>query len=214
MKQVSRALDKLDLLDRAEDALRTCEAEMQILVADAASSSMYDEIDRLTAIARSLNEMALSSASAQRLDRLADVGASSLTVARKPSPSRTRRPAAKADYPKFARDGENLVKTGWSKKRREEYVHRAHSNQAESVVLFLAGHGRANGTIPIDDILGVRDRRGAEMPSYQVYLTLAWLRKEGLVERRGRNGYAVLDAQELEGTFADLWSALPEYRTS
>ncbi len=44
---------------------------MQGLVAEAANSSRYDEIDRLTAVALSLNEMALGVASAQRLDQLA-----------------------------------------------------------------------------------------------------------------------------------------------
>ncbi len=51
-----------------------------------------------------------------------------------------------------------------------------------------------------------------EIPSYQVYLTLAWLRKEGLLERRGRSGYVVMDPQQLETTTADLWSTLPDYR--
>lgn len=214
MKQMKEAPDKLDLLDRAEGALRKCESEIQFLVADAASSSKYDEIDRLTAIARSLNEMALGAASAQRLDRLADAGAMSVTVPRRPSSRGARTPAAKADYPKFARDGDDLVKTGWSKKKREEYVHRARRNQAESIILSLASQGQPNGIIPIDDILSVRDRSGSEIPSYQVYLALAWLRKEGLVERRGRNGYLVRDPQELDGTFADMWSALPDYRAS
>ena len=214
MKQVDNVLKGPDLLDRAESALRRCEEEMQILVADAASSSKYDEIDRLTAIARSLNEMALGAASAQRLDRLSDAEVSSHAIPRRRSSNRTRRSAAKPDYPRFSRDGGHLVKTGWSKKKREEYVHRAGRNQAESIALSLAGRGRGQGTIPVDDILGVRDRSDADIPAYQVYLTLAWLRKEGLVERRGRNGYVVLDAQALEGTFADLWSALPEHRAS
>lgn len=212
MKQGNDVFDKRDLFDRAADALRRCEAEMQTLVADAASSSKYDDIDRLTAIARSLNEMAEGVASAQRLDRLADAEVPSLTVPQRPSPS--RKTAVKAHYPKFVRDGDDLVKLGWSKKKREEYVHRARRNQAASIVQSLADRGHSNGTISIDDILAVRDPSSAEIPSYQIYLTLAWLRKEGLIERRGRNGYVVLDPQQLEGTFADLWSALPDYRAS
>jgi hypothetical protein len=214
MKQVDNALDKPNLLDRAEGALRRCEAEMQTLVADAARSSKYDEIDRLTAIARSLDEMASSTASAQRLDRLPDAGVLSLSAPRQPTPGRRRRSVARADYPKFTRDGVHLVKTGWSKKKREEYVHRASRDQAESIVLSLTARGSTSETVPIDDILSIRDRDDAEIPSYQVYLTLAWLRKEGLVERRGRNGYVVLDAREMESTFADLWNTLPEYGTT
>jgi len=206
--------DGSGLLDRAESALRQCEEEMQVLVADAASSSKYDEIDRLTAIARSLNEMALSAASAQRLDRLSDTGGSTLSAPRRPLASRRRKSVTMTDYPKFARDGDHLVKTGWSKKKREEYVHRASRRQAESIVTSLTDRWLANGVIPIDEILSTRDQDDAEIPNYQVYLTLAWLRKGGLLERRGRNGYVVLDARELEGTFADLWSALPEYRAS
>lgn len=214
MKHVKEAPDNLDLLDRAEGSLRRCEADIQLLVADAASSSKYDEIDRLTAIARSLNEMALGAASAQRLDRRAEAGAAPISARQTAPPREARAPARKADYPKFARDGNDLVKTGWSKKKREEYMHRARRGQAESIASALAGRGHTNGTVPIDDILSVRDRSGSEIPSYQVYLTLAWLRKEGLVERRGRNGYRVRDPEHLVGTFADMWSALPEYRAS
>ena len=214
MTHESITRQRTDLLAVAEEALRKCESDIQTLVMDAASASRYDEIDRLTAIARSLNEMAISAASAQRLDRLADSPGLSLTAPSHSSRGRARKSVPKVDYPKFARDGEELVKIGWSKKKRNEYIHRARRTQAESIVMYLAGRGRANGSIPIDDILGLHDRSGAEILGYQVYLTLAWLRKVGLIELEGRNGYVVPDAQALESTFADLWSALPDYRVS
>jgi hypothetical protein len=48
------------------------------------------------------------------------------------------------------------------------------------------------------------------VPSYQGYLTLAWLRAEGVIERDGKDGYRVksgtLSAERIE----KLWESLSE----
>jgi hypothetical protein len=211
MNAVDLRTQTADLLGRAESALVSCEEEIQRLVAEAASSSMYDEIEQLTGYARSLNEMARRVASTQRLDKLTDAGVISST-ARRTEPSQPKRSTSKTDYPRFSRDGDDLVKTGWSKKKREEYVHRARRNQAESIALGLADRGRDKRVMTIDEIMTIHDSAGTEIPSYQVYLTLAWLRREGLVDRRGRNGYVVPEPDGLSEAFSDLWSTLPNHK--
>lgn len=259
----SRATDGM-LLGRAESALRRCESRIQGLVAEAAALSQYDEIERLTGFARSLDEMARRARSAQ----LTDTARSSSTVrtgrgaaeeraagreesaesraeqasstwasrpawvpdlswppnaTREPSAprGRARRPSSRAGfpatglpgtgYPRFAREGDDLVKVGWSKSRDDEYAQRADRSQVEAVSSWLADRGPTSAPISIDDILAIRETDGSEIPSYQVYVVLAWLRQQGLVERIGRKGYAVTDTHQLGDNLAKHWNALPVF---
>jgi len=121
-----------------------------------------------------------------------------------------KRGTAKHGYPRFERDDDKLVKVGWSKKAREEYEHRA----PRPAVLAFAEHvgtATAKGkTFVIDDLLPVHDAAGDELPSYQVYLALGWLRNAGAVEKKGRDGY-VRVADPLDGSVFDtLWDQIPE----
>lgn len=211
MGNTQTQLTRSELLERAESALRRCEVEVQGLLVRAAGSGLYDEINRMTEIARSLDDMATAAQSAQRLEAGSD--GSLLRPATDPvGNALPKRPRAK-DYPKFSRDGQQLVKIGWSKKYREEYIHRANFEQARSIVEYLvvAGNGRP---VSVDNILAVRESDGAEIPGYQVYLVLAWLRKEGVVDRVGRQGYLVKDSGNLKAIVSDLRSALPEFRVT
>jgi len=120
-----------------------------------------------------------------------------------------KRGTAKRDYPRFERDDDKLVKVGWSKKAREEYEHRA----PRAAVLAFAEHVgsiTAKGkTFVIDDLLPVYDAAGEELPSYQVYLALGWLRQAGAVEKKGRDGY-VRVADPLDGSVFDtMWDQVP-----
>lgn len=211
MGSIPTRLTRSELLEGAESALRRCEVEVQELLARAAGSGLYDEINRMTEIARSLDDMATAAQSAQRLEPGSD--RSFLSVASKPVGTATRRGPRAKEYPKFFRDGEHLVKIGWSKKNREEYVHRAKFEQVSSIVEYLvvADNGRP---MPVDNILAVRESDGAEIPGYQIYLVLAWLRKEGVIDRVGRNGYVVKDFSNLKEIVSNLRSALPEFRVA
>lgn len=118
--------------------------------------------------------------------------------------------SSKRDYPRFERDDDKLVKVGWSKKAREEYEHRA----PRSAVLAFAEHVGATTakgkSFAIDELLPVHDAAGEELPSYQVYLSLAWLRQEGTVQKKGRDGY-VRVVDPLDGSVFDtLWDQIPE----
>ncbi len=122
----------------------------------------------------------------------------------------TKRGTAKRGYPRFVRDEDKLIKVGWSKKAREEYEHRA----PRLAVLAFAEHvgmSTAKGkTFVIDDLLPVHDAAGEELPSYQVYLALAWLRQAGAVDKKGRDGY-VRVADPLDGSVFDtMWAQVPE----
>ena len=97
----------------------------------------------------------------------------------------------KPGYPKFAMEGDTLIKIGFSRRERAEYEHR--SPLATLVAVSDAADAVADrrGCFTTDDLMPVADADGEALPSYQSYLCLAFLRDAGLVERIGRSQYNI-----------------------
>ncbi|MBU4199865.1 MAG: hypothetical protein KKG09_07960 [Verrucomicrobia bacterium] len=119
--------------------------------------------------------------------------------------------SAKGGYPGFRRDGDNLVKIGWSKTSKTEYEHRAPKRIVEALLKAVVTAGQKGPMFTVEALLPLADASdGTEIPAYQVYLALAWLRTEGLVHQHGREGYSLLVTSNLEKTVEDRWNALPD----
>lgn len=121
---------------------------------------------------------------------------------------RTNSNAKKADYPKFFRDRDELVKIGWSKKQKAEYRHKAPWEVVLTVARALQEKGSIGEKFNFDELLPIRTTSGLEVPSYQAYLVLAWLRKENLILQHGRRGYTVGTDQDLVNQTQKHWSRL------
>ena len=108
-----------------------------------------------------------------------------------PRATRTR-PKSTRTYPVFVRDGETLIKVGWSKKTKKEYEHRV-PKRILDLVSAAAGKEGAKGTrFTIEQLLPlVDDADGTETPSYQTYACVAWLREQELFIQHGRQGYSI-----------------------
>jgi len=112
-----------------------------------------------------------------------------------------------AGYPRFERDGDRLVKIGWSKKKRGEYEHRAPRPVALALAEAVRSRDETVEPFVMEAILPAID----QYPSYQVYVALAWLRASGAIRRKGAGGY-VADLERLtDEQLMSLWSALPEH---
>lgn len=60
----------------------------------------------------------------------------------------------------------------------------------------------------MDDLLPMTDQKGEEIPSYQAYLVLAWLRSLAAVQKASRGGY-VCQSERLQQVQLDAaWEAL------
>ncbi|NOX51989.1 MAG: hypothetical protein GXP16_15845 [Gammaproteobacteria bacterium] len=116
----------------------------------------------------------------------------------------------KVSYPKFIKDGERLIKVGWSKKNRKEYEHRVPFSAAMFFARYLVESVEPGKLFQVDEILPVSDAEGHEIPSYQVYVTLAWLISTGSVEKKGRDGYFVAPGRLTIQTINDSWDKLPQ----
>jgi hypothetical protein len=112
------------------------------------------------------------------------------------------------DYPQFKRDGEKLVKVGWSKKDRREYEHRAPRAAVFAVAKILCSSKKPREVFSMDEMLPFKGDGSEEIPSYQAYLALAWFRNIGAVEQRGKDGYAIIDDQLQVSNVTKAWANL------
>lgn len=121
--------------------------------------------------------------------------------------SSSRKGWSRLKYPYFKREGERLVKVGWSKKDSSAYEHKA--PHAAILAVCNAIRGTKN-TFTMDEILPLKDAANVEVPSYQVYMIVAWLRQLEVVNRNGNDGYTAqrekLSADDVER----MWQSLAE----
>lgn len=100
--------------------------------------------------------------------------------------------APSEQYPRFRRRGDHLVKVGYSRRLREEYRHKAPWATVESVSAAVANVGGGGRMFTPDQFIPVREAGAqTDIPIYQIYLALAWLRSLGLVKVHGRSGYTL-----------------------
>lgn len=103
---------------------------------------------------------------------------------------KAKRKVRKGEYPKFHAENLCLVKVGWSKKAKKEYVHKLPRDVYEDLLEIIARRA-ALGTenFAAEEILQASQRLTESVPDYQIYLTLAFLQDRGILEKEGRRGY-------------------------
>jgi len=179
--------------------LRAVELDLRQLIEEASRVADYDSVMALGQLAKELSTMLAKpvlvgrsfpkAGSAVPTERPDPETTSPTDSAKKtrPKPHSARRKG----YPRFERDGQSLVKVGWSKTSKAEYEHRAHRGALLAVVASLQAKGKNGDRFTLDEILPISDGSGGEVPSYQTYLCVAWLRDLGLIEQHGRQGYSI-----------------------
>lgn len=137
------------------------------------------------------------------------------TAARSREALQSGRHSGKRDeYPRFERDEERLTKVGWSKRKKEPYEHRAPRSAVVSVARRISSipEGKVflmESLLPITDVT-----TGTELPAYQIYLTLAWLRTRGAIRKKGRDGYILKAGALSDDVLQNLWERTPARSSS
>ena len=187
-------------MQKAQKLLQGADAELRKLIVDAAGAGAYDELARLTDMARQLDALV---ASGDEAGSTAEPGVPTMAA------SSPRKPIRK--YPAFFRREDELIRVGWSKKTRREYRQAMPHRAAEAVVAALVKSGSEKKAITVESLQPVKDVDGSDVPIYEIYNTVAWLRSEGLVRKRGRKGYSLQAPAKFREHASKAWSILKEY---
>ncbi|MHC5056186.1 MAG: hypothetical protein ACYTKD_15915 [Planctomycetota bacterium] len=211
--------------------VRELEAKLQGLLAEVAKAADYEGVLFVTSLAQSVGKLAAE------VERGETPGAaprnvrshhskshsappvppavaqpqvkspgSSRTLRKKRSRRRKRR--AKREAPRFFWRGGHLVKVAHSKKSGN-YSHRTPEKGLWSVVHAVSKLGAGNGLFTAEAVMEAVGIDGGEVPSYQAYLVLSWLKHEALIEPEGRQGYRVVANDSLERAARKKLAALP-----
>jgi hypothetical protein len=190
--------------------LQAAEAELRGHIDSALSAQQYDEIAVYAQVASELvalrlrfsepEELPATRASSASVELLDTEGSTRLPENATPARKLAR------GYPRFEREGERLIKIGWSKKDEKEYEHKTSHSAIEAVVKSLR---ETKGRFTIDEILPIKDATESEVPSYQVYIVVAWLRQTGAIDRIGNDGYTTRQAALALEAVNTLWNSLP-----
>ncbi len=206
------------LVKRAAQHLLDTEKALRALLADGASNgSDYDDLFRVAELAKAVRRMADGATSHRPPATTRNAAAATRKVGkvgtatkRRRNPATGRSRANTRKYPVFLRTGDNLIKVAWSKSSKAEYEHKAPKRALTDLVAVIAEVGARQDQFTTEDVMPVKDSRDkTEIPSYQAYLCLAWLREAALVQRHGRQGYSVTDPEGLRGQVDTHWQMLP-----
>jgi hypothetical protein len=191
--------------------LNNAQAELRSLLEQALTESCYTDVAEIAQIAESLAQLGASGGPAS-----SDVQPTvTVTVSEAPPPrnaaahtNRTGRPSR--SFPRFEREGDKLVKIAWSKKERAQYEHKAPRQVVDLLIEAIRSQKGEGAKFEAPDVLPLTDRKSRkEVPSYQSYLALAWLRNEGVVTKHGRDGYSLKPTAATTERLNELWKALP-----
>jgi len=173
---------------RAENKLAKvlADAETAVLkvLAEAAASRDYVAIDRARVIAEKLRAIR------EGVDRKLGVADLSASPSRQTKTKRKKRANTrkKSDYPKYELKSGSLFKFGWSKKKNDEYVHRVPIAVVNLVSHVLQGFSGNTNPVTSEQIIASDVLKG-RVPSYQVYVVLAFLKDRGIITTAGREGF-------------------------
>jgi len=197
--------------------LESCENGLRELLGRAASRGDYSDVLRLTSWAKVIHSLADDAKTEQAKGPLfeerpkARANTASATVQRSRRSRKATRNSGKADgYPRFLREGDTLVKIGWSRRDSEEYQHKAPHTVLALLMQKLTVVGAGGRLFASEDLMPLHTEHGAEIPNYQVYLCLAWLRSEGLVLPQGRQGYTLKNGENSISSVEVRWQHMKE----
>lgn len=198
-------------IDKAKAVLERCERDLRALAVGALQEGEYEAARTLADLAQAVaDKRGHSKLNAEEATAVVPRSLPASVTETSGSAAQPRRSANSRDYPRFTRSGDRLTKVAWSKKNKQEYEHSAPWASVAAFAAHLRARTRPGRIFSVDDLLPVPDsENGGELPAYQVYLSLAWLRSTGTIDKRGRNGYVVDHAALASETLSRSWAAVP-----
>lgn len=203
----------MDTIREALTVLSSAESSLRKLIEKGLRGQSYLEVAEVArmadGVARLLGNISTSSANGMSKPFAVDTSprkGASFRVA----PVQKRPKTTSKEFPRFERDDDKLVKIGWSKKNKACYEHRASHSVVVAFAQHLVNHVQEGKVFAVEDLTPVPDIvNSGEIPAYQVYLALAWLRKAGAIDKKGRDGYVLRRGALTTENMEKLWAAVP-----
>jgi len=201
-------------VEKAKAVLAEAQTSLRELMEAAIRQHRYGEVAEIAGLAEGLSNLLVGGGGGLAPQPAVPTNMAPVPKARakaeKPTPTTVKpRGKGKATYPRFERDGDKLVKVGWSKKHKDEYEHRASREAVITIARHIASRVKPGQVFEVEGLLPVPDSAGGEIPAYQVYLTLGWLRDVGAVEKKGRDGQVLRDGSLASNGMDKLWEKVP-----
>ena len=201
----------MEIADRAADVLRQAEVRLRALLSEAATSADYSSVVQIASWARALRDLTGSVSS--------ETGSQTSTT---PPPRKTGKLAAQTQrrkrsspkdqesYPRFFRQGDQLIRIAWSKREKKEYRHKAPHAILKALVTALSEKGTDGRVFSTDEVLPVHDSTdGSKVPDYQAYVVISLLKQTGLIDPHGRQGYSIPRLAQFKEDVDAVWKKLP-----
>ncbi len=201
--------------------LQTAEKGLRGLMERAVQQGRYNEVAHLAEMAMALSQVArewagvdpngepgCTEAQTGAVGRAAGALATVPVVVNVAKMATTILGDTASDYPRFELDEDRLVKIAWSKREKAEYQHKVSRDVARAVYMHL-GEVPSTTTFRMQDLLPVKMHDGTEVPSYQSYLVLAWLRHINQIEKRANDSYQWVMEDISKSSFNKAWEATP-----
>jgi len=190
-------------IEQIIEILNKTENDLQKVIVEAAQARDYRSVDIARASAVSIQNLRTQiSNSACKVEQRSAKSASG--VRRKA----LSRKGNKSGYPKFRVMNDTLLRIGWSKKQRREYVHKAPKfvfDKTTKAMATLAQNGA--GPFMAEQIIEqISSMESDTIPSYQVYVVIGLLRKTNCIKQVGREGYDI--QQDILEKARDVWRSL------
>ncbi len=204
----------MSYLNSARQALEKARVSIKKLASDALEAGDYKELAQLASMAQGLESMLGDRSNSSKSHLVVPVQTRRKAAKRK-MPSRKRVLASvgvtQNEGPVFFRCGDYLVKKAKSKSGGS-YEHKAPLEVLSQLGVELAHAAGPEDLLRMDEVVpAISLSLGYEVPSYQAYLCLAWLRREGLVVQHGRRGYTIPDAGNLNNAISESFKSLPKF---
>ena len=204
----------MDITQKAAEILKEAEEKLAALAGKASSAREYETASVVLRLALDVKELADQAQSLTASDQPEPPPPAG--AGRSPGPAsageatKAPRRRRKGAYPKFRREGDSIVKIGWSKAGKKEYQHKGPKHVLDVLVTKLETLGKSGRTFTTEELLPLADVDGNELPAYQTYVWLAWLRSTGLVKQHGRKGYTAPDTQMMVSRAGRLLASVPQ----
>ena len=201
----------MSTVERAREVLRQAETNLRQLVSQSAAAGEYESVVQIASWASALKQLLPGENVGRGNGPSAPPSAKKAARRAVRHPKRTQGRRGESEYPRFFRRDEELVRVAWSKRDKREYQHKAPYSTLQAIVATIGRLGKDGRVFSTDQILPLRDTEGSDLPNYQAYVGIALLKKVGLIDQHGRQGYSVPQLADFENAVSLVWKNLPTH---